>query len=93
MELPKVLNAEELKTLDVAGLMEQLGLAQQAIEMLHQAKQARYTDLIGAQNDLLDSQKDVHRLKVVLKDLTNNTSKFMERVKIIKTMIRGEANG
>ena len=88
--LPEVLTAEELRTLDVAGLLEQLALAQKAIEILQDQKQDKYTELITAQNTLLEAQKETHRIKINLKDLTNNSYKFLERIKIIKTLIKSE---
>ena len=90
MRLPEVLTAQELKALDIAGLIEQLGLAQSAIEILHSQKKAKYDELIKAQDTLLDAQKITHKLKVELKDLTNNTLKFLERIKIVKTLIKRE---
>ena len=105
-KLPNILSAEELRTLDVAGLIEQLALAQQALELLQDQKQLKYTELITAQNTLLEAQKVTHKLKINIKDLTNNSSKFLERInikdltnnsqkfleriKIIKTMVRAE---
>ena len=87
---PQILTAEELRTLDVAGLTQQLTLAQKAIELLQEQKQDKYTSLITAQNTLLDAQKVTHRLKMNLKDLTNKTYTFNERIRILKTLIKAE---
>ncbi len=89
-ELPNILSAEELRTLDVAGLIEQLALAQKAIELLQEQKQGKYIALITAQNTLLEAQKVTHRIKVNLKELTSKTSVFNERIRIIKTMVKAE---
>lgn len=89
-DLPQVLSAEELRTLDVAGLIEQLALAQKAIEILQEQKQDKYAELITAQNTLLDAQKVTHKIKTNLKDLTNKTYTFNERIRILKTLIKAE---
>jgi len=90
LKLPNVLTAEELRSLDVAGLIEQLALAQKAIEILQDKRQDKYTSLITAQNTLLEAQKETHRIKVNLKDLANNSNKFLERLKVIKMLIKAE---
>lgn len=89
--LPEVQDAEELKGLDVAGLQAQLGLAQKALEILHEDKKVLYDNLIQAQNIFLEAQKKTHSLKINLKDNTNNAQKYLERIKIIKIMLRTEA--
>jgi len=87
---PNILTAEELRTLDVAGLINQLALAQKALEVIQEQKQDKYTELITAQNTLLDAQKVTHRIKIHIKDLTNKTYTFNERIRIIKTLIKSE---
>ena len=92
VKLPQVLDAQELHTLDAAGLKTQLGLSQEALDLLHQARKDAYEQLTITQKELSEKQNKLSELKNLIKINTNETNKFYERIKVIKLLIRAEAN-